>query len=80
MAPEGEDPELGHRAERGHALVGDPAFDAVPFEYLQFFQLGGMVEMPEHGAGQLHVVKLQATQASQPFKSREARSVQVRGF
>ena len=50
-----------------------PPFDAVPFEYLQFFQLGGTVEMPEHGAGQLHVVELQATQPSQPFKSREAR-------
>ena len=57
----------------GSALVGDSPFEVVPFEYLQLFQLGGTVEMPEHGASQLHFVELHAAQTRQPLKSREAR-------
>src|SRR5580704_2107695 len=73
MAPEGEDAEPRHRAEGGQSLVGDPPFDAVPFEDLQLFQMRGTVEMPEHGASQLHVVELHEAQTRQPLKSREAR-------
>ena len=56
MAPEGEVPEPGHRAERRHVLVGDPAFDPVSFEYPQCFQLSGIEQWkpsrnPETGTG-----------------------------